>query len=223
MKKTILTICSATVLLLSCNNSGETKENKTDSPSTSTAITTTTEPKKEEAWVPVDSATMMKAMMDYATPGEMHKMLAASNGTWKTDITMWDHAGAPAVKSTGTAVSTMIMGGRYQSSKHTGNMMGMPFEGQSITSYDNAKKKFVSSWIDNWGTGIMMMEGNWDAVTKTMTMAGTMPDICRPGKECAMREIFTMVDNNTQKMEMYGPDPKTGKEFKTMEIILTRK
>jgi len=223
MKRIALAICSATLLLISCNNSADTKENKKDSSANSTMSSTSADTKKEEAWVPVDSATEMKAMMDYGTPGEMHKMLAASNGTWNGDVTMWHHEGAPAQKSTSTAVNTMIMGGRYQSSKHTGNMMGMPFEGQSITAYDNAKKKFVSTWIDNFGTGIMMMEGNWDNATKTMTMSGSMPDVCRPGKECTMREVFTMVDDNTQKMEMYGPDPKTGKEFKTMEIVMTRK
>jgi hypothetical protein len=223
MKRIALTICSATLLLISCNNNGETKDNKTDSSSTSTMASTTTEPKKEEAWVPVDSATEMKAMMDYGTPGEMHKMLAASNGTWNSETTWWHHDGAPAQKSMGTAVNTMIMGGRYQSSKHSGNMMGMPFEGQSLTAYDNAKKKFVSTWVDNWGTGIMMMEGSWDNAAKTLTMSGSMPDLCRPGKTCTMREAFTMVDDNTQKMEMYGPDPKTGKEFKMMVINLTRK
>jgi hypothetical protein len=30
------------------------------------------------------------------------------------------------------------------------------------------------------------------------------------------------VDDDTQIMEMYGPDPKTGKEFKTMTIKFTR-
>jgi len=218
MKKTILTICAATLLLLSCN-SGDDK--KTDTPVDS--IPKTAETKKDDTWVPVDSATMMKAMIDYGTPGEMHKMLAASNGTWKADMTMWEYAGAAPQKMTGAAVNSMVLGGRYQSSKHTGTMMGMPFEGQSITGYDNAKKKFVSSWIDNWGTGIMLMEGDYDAATKTLTMAGTMPDICRPGKQCSMKEVFTMVDDNTQKMEMYGPDPKTGKEFKTLEITLTKK
>jgi len=222
MKRIAFTICSATLLLISCNNSADTKENKTDT-SANTMSTTATETKKEEAWVPVDTATENKAMRDYAMPGEMHKMLAASNGTWNSETTWWHDAGAPAVKSTGTAVNTMIMGGRYQSSKHTGNMMGMPFEGQSIAGYDNAKKKFVSTWIDNFGTGIMMMEGTWDNATKTMTMTGSMPDICRPGKECNMKEVLTMVDDNTQRMEMYGPDPKTGKEFKTMEIVMTRK
>jgi hypothetical protein len=220
MKKIALTICSATLLLISCTDSGGTKENKSDS---TASVMASTDTKKEEAWVPVDSATMMKAMMDYGTPGEMHKMLAASNGTWNGETTMWEYAGAAPQKSTGTAVNTMIMGGRYQSSKHSGNMMGMPFEGQSITAYDNAKKKFVSSWIDNWSTGIMIMEGTWDNATKSMTMTGTMPDICRPGKTCTMKEVFTIIDDNTQKMEMYGPDPKTGKDYKMMEINLTRK
>jgi hypothetical protein len=38
-----------------------------------------------------------------------------------------------------------------------------------------------------------------------------------------MREVFTVIDEKTQHMEMYGPDQKTGKEFKMMEINMTRK
>ncbi|MEO6542149.1 MAG: DUF1579 domain-containing protein [Ferruginibacter sp.] len=217
MKKTLLTACSAMLLLAACNNT-ETKDNKADS-----TTTTTTEVKTEEAWVPVDSATMMKAMMDYGTPGEMHKMLASWNGTWNGETTMWESEGAAPKKSTGTAVNTMIYDGKYQSSTHKGNMMGMPFEGMSITGYDNASKKFVSTWIDNWSTGIMTMTGDWNAAAKTLTMSGTMPDMCRPGKMCTMKEVLTIIDDNTQKMEMSGPDPKTGKEYKMMEINLTRK
>jgi hypothetical protein len=217
MKKVILTACSAMILLVACN-SAETKENKTDSSSAATP-----EVKKENAWVPVDSATQMKAMMDYATPGNMQKMMASWNGTWNGDMTMWEFEGAAPQKMVGTAVNTMLLGGRYQSSKHTGNMMGMPFEGLSLMGYDNAIKKFVSSWIDNFGTGIMMMSGPWDEKTKSLTLTGSMPDICRPGKECTMREVFTVIDNDTQHMEMYGPDSKTGKEFKMMEIKMTRK
>lgn len=215
MKKIILTACAAMFLLTACND-----ETKTDAASTGEAIP---EVKKEEAWVPVDSATMMKAMMEYGTPGKMHEMLASWNGTWTGETTMWEYEGATPQKSTGTAVNTMIMGGKYQSTKHSGNMMGMPFEGNSITGYDNATKKFVSTWIDNWSTGIMTMSGDWNESAKTLAMNGTYPDICRPGKECSMREVFTIVDDNTQKMEMYGPDPKTGKEFKMMEINLSRK
>lgn len=219
MKKVTLAICAATLLLVACNSS-ETKDNKNDSTSTSA---TTTDEKKDEAWVPVDSATMMKAMMDYGTPGPMHKMLASWNGTWTGETTFWEYEGAAPKQSTGTAVNTMILGGKYQSSKHTGNMMGMPFEGHGITGYDNATKQFVSTWVDSWSTGIMNMTGTWDEATKTLTLTGTMPDITRPGKECSLRETITVVDDNSQNFVMYGPDPKTGKEMKMMEIKMTRK
>ncbi len=102
-------------------------------------------------------------------------------------------------------------------------MMGMPFEGMSMTAYDNAVKKFTASWIDNMSTGIMNMEGDWDAATKTLTLNGTMPDICRPGKTCKYRETFKVIDDNTHEVIMYGPDSQTGKEYKMMEIKLTRK
>ena len=207
------------LLLVACNSS-ETKENKNDSTSTTVS---TMESKTDEAWVPVDSATMMKAMMDYGTPGDMHKMLASWSGTWNGETTIWANEGETPQKSTGAAVNSMIFGGRYQSTTHKGNMMGMPFEGMSITGYDNATKKFVSTWVDSWSTGIMNMSGDWNAGTKTLTMTGTMPDICRPGKMCSLKEVITVVDDNTQKMEMYGPDNKTGKEFKMMEINMSRK
>ena len=219
MKKIILTVCSATLLLIACNSS-ETKETTTDSTGTTPV---TTDVKKDEAWVPVDSATMMKAMIDYGTPGEMHKLLASWNGTWSGETTMWESEGAAPQQSTGTGVNAMIYDGRYQTSIHKGNMMGMPFEGRSVTGYDNATKKFVSTWIDTWSTGIMNMTGTWDASTKTLTMSGTYPDITRPGKECSMRQVTTVIDDNTQRFDMYGPDHKTGKEYKMMEIKMTRK
>jgi hypothetical protein len=215
MKRTILTACSAMLLLIACNNN----ETKKDAPGSEA----TSELKKEEAWVPVDSATMMKAMMDYGTPGKMHQLMASWNGNWASESTMWEYEGAAPQKSAGTAVNSMIIGGRYQSSKHTSSMMGMPFEGMSMMGYDNAAKQFVSTWVDNWGTGIMTMSGPWDEATKTLTLSGSMPDICRPGKECSMREVFSIIDDNTQNMVMYGPDSKTGKEFKIMEMKLSRK
>jgi len=176
-----------------------------------------------EAWKPVDSAAAAKAWIDYATPGAMHAMLAKSDGSWNGENTMWMEEGGKPMKSTSEANNKMVFDGRYQVSEHKGDFMGMPFEGMSITGYDNSKKKFVSTWIDNMGTGIMNLEGTWNASTKSIEFKGKMTDPSRPGKDCNVREIYTFVDDNTQKMEMYGPDSKTGKEFKTMEIKYTRK
>jgi hypothetical protein len=147
-------------------------------------------------------------------------MMAKSDGTWTGEVSMWMAPGQEPSKSTSTCVNRMILGGRYQESKHSGNMMGMPFEGVSTTGYDNAKKVFVNTWIDNMGTGIMTMEGPWDEASKSVILKGKSIDPMT-GKEMDLREVFTMIDDNTQLMEMYavGPD---GKEFKTMEIKFTR-
>src|SRR5574339_354003 len=116
MKRLTLTICASILLLFSCNN-----EKKADDAAKET--TDATAP-KEEPWVVVDSATMMKKMMEYGTPGPMHQMLASWNGTWTGETTMWDYEGAAPQKSSGTAVNEMILGGKYQKTTHSGNMMG---------------------------------------------------------------------------------------------------
>jgi hypothetical protein len=38
--------------------------------------------------------------------------------------------------------------------------------------YDNAKKKFVSTWIDNMGTGMMTAEGEWNPSKKSIEFKG---------------------------------------------------
>jgi hypothetical protein len=129
----------------------------------------------------------------------------------------------PPEKSKSTSQNKMVMGGRYQVSNHTGNMMGMPFEGMSTLAYDNAKKVFINTWIDNMGSGMMVMEGPWDEASKTLTLKGKGVDpTTANGKEIEMRETFKIIDDNTQMMEMFAPGPD-GKEFKMMEIKYTRK
>ena len=173
-----------------------------------------------EVLAQTDQDAAMKAWQAYMTPGDIHKMIAKDDGEWNEEITLWMVPGSPPTKSTATAVNKMIMGGRYQESKHVGNFMGMPFEGYSLLGYDNAKKIFQSLWVDNMGTGIMIMEGKWDDKTKTIHFTGSTTDP-QTGKDLAIREVFTFIDNNKQKMEMFTT--MDGKEFKSMEILLTRK
>ena len=165
---------------------------------------------------------MMKNWKAYMTPGEAHKLMASWDGTWNGETTMWMEPGAPPTKSKGTAVNKMVLGGRYQTSTHKGDMMGMPFEGMGTMGYDNVKKIFVSTWIDNMGTGVMMMEGSWNEATKTLSLKGKCVDPSRTdGKEMEMREVLRIIDDKHHVMEMYSPGPD-GKEYKMMEINFTK-
>jgi hypothetical protein len=168
-----------------------------------------------------DTAAIMQAWMAHAKPGEMHAEMAKDNGVWIGEITHWMTADAPPSKSTGTATNKMIMDGRVQQSTFKGDMGGYPFEGLSTLAYDNTKKTFTNTWIDNMGTGMMVMEGKYDPATKITNFTGTCADP-RTGKECKVRQTFRKVDDNTQHMEMFMTYPG-GKEYKSMEITYKRK
>ena len=56
--------------------------------------------------------------------------------------------------------------------------------------------------------------------SKTVELKGEMVDGAT-GKTFDCREVYTIVDANTRKMEMYCE--KRGEEFKSMEIVMKRK
>jgi hypothetical protein len=163
---------------------------------------------------------MMKRWQDYATPGDMQALLAKSEGNWDAEISMWMAPGQEPVKNMATAEVKMILGGRYQESINKGSFNGMPFEGISTIGYDNAKKIFQSSWIDNMGTGVLRMDGTYDAATKTLTLSGKEYDPMT-NKEIDIREVYKFIDDTHQVIEMY--QTTAGKEFKAMEMRLTKK
>lgn len=160
-----------------------------------------------------------KAWMDYMTPGKAHHMLSESVGNWKTHTKLWMDPSAPPMESEGTSKAEMILGGRYLQSTFSGSMMGMPFEGISLTGYDNAKKEYFNTWIDNMGTGLAYATGKYDETTKTTELIGLMVDPIT-GKNTAFREVMKMIDKNNMVMEMYSE--YDGKEFLGLEVKFTR-
>jgi len=173
-------------------------------------------------------AEMMKQMMELAKLNENHKLLAGTAGTWSYVVKMWmDPKGAPT-ESKGTAIRKAVMDGRYVTGDYSGSfkmpgadgkMQEMNFKGMSMDGFDNAKKKFVSGWVDNMGTGIMVTEGTLDEATKTITYTGTFE--MAPGMSFKVREVIKLTDKDHMAME-YFEDRGQG-ETKSMEINYTRK
>ncbi len=168
-----------------------------------------------------DEAAVMDAMMQASKPGEQHKHLARMVGDWEYTSKMWMGPGQPPEESKGTMHGETVMGGRYIQHHWKGNMMGMPFEGLGTEGYDNATKQFVSSWIDNLGTGIAYSKGSCDDAGKVCTMAGDMPDPMGGGT-VTTKMVVTWTDNDHFKNEMFMKDP-SGAEMKMMEISASRK
>ena len=174
------------------------------------------------------SAEEMKQMMEMAKLNENHKLLATTAGTWSYTVKMWMDPNGKPTESTGTAKREAIMDGRYVSGDYTGKfkmpgadgkMKDMNFIGMSMDGYDNVKKKFVSGWVDNMGTGIMTMDGTYDAATKTFTYTGEYEMM--PGMKEKVRQIIKMPDATHMTMEYY--EDRGQGEAKTMEINYTKK
>jgi Protein of unknown function (DUF1579) len=177
-----------------------------------------------------DEAAMMKQMMELAKLNENHKMLAESAGNWNYTVKMWmngDSSAKPEI-SHGTATRKTIMDGRYVMMDVTGKMempgadgkmKSMTFKGHGMEGYDNVKKKFVGTWMDNMGTGIMMSEGDYDPATKSFTYTSEMEPM--PGMKTKVREVLKLTDKNHMTFEWY--EDRNGQEAKTMEIDYTRK
>lgn len=207
MKRVNLVFGLALLFAVACNS--EKKGSEGDTTKTDTTTSTNV----------VDTAAMNKAWAEYMTPGDSHKMLAKADGKWDAEISFYYNPDSPSVNKA-VCESKMILGGRYQQSSYTGSIDGMPFEGVNTLAYDNARKIFISTWVDNMGTGIMYMEGTYDAATTTMNFKGKATDVVS-GKDIAVREVFKIVDDKTHSMEMF--ETKDGKEMKTMSILLKKK
>lgn len=167
---------------------------------------------------------MMEMMMEMAKPGPEHKAMAKMAGTWEAAVKMFEPGTDKAEESKGVMTNTLIHGGRYIHMDYKGEMWGDAFTGSGLWGYDNATKKYVSTWVDNWSTGIMVMTGTYDPATKTYTSEG---DMAMPGPDGQVmqmkhRQTVKIISDDKHIMEMSGPGPD-GKDMKFMEITYTRK
>ncbi len=164
-----------------------------------------------------DQAEMMKKWQEYMTPGPAHEQFAKMTGNWKA--TVIQYMGGQESKSEGTATYSMVLGGRYLHGSFNAIMMGMPFEGMSLDAYDNATKEYISLWVDNMGTGVMMTKGKMDDKTKLITYWGSMVDPMT-GKDQKVKAVTKELDENHSTFEMFTVE--NGQETKNMQIDYTR-
>lgn len=227
MKQGILVLFSA-IAFVACNTS-ENEEQRERKPMAfevvnGPASTATGENRKHEGNMSSDGATRaMQAdpqVVANAMPAEQHRQLAASEGLWRTEMTYWTAPGANPTTVKGTCDIKMVLGGRYQQSMYKSEANGAPFEGIGYIAYDNARKMYISTWIDNTGTGMVYLEGGYDRADATTEMIGQCTEVasCR---QRGMRQVTTNIDRNTQILEMYQT-PDGGEEYKSMQVKFTR-
>lgn len=169
----------------------------------------------------MDPDAMMKEWAKMNGPSESHKVFEKYVGKWETTAKMWmDPSAPPSEEKGGMTEFSLMMGGRFLVQKTTSTMMGMPFEGFGTTGYDNFRKHYVSTWIDNISTATMMMTGNMKDAN-TMELTGLMDEPMTGEKDKKVRSMETWTDNDHFAWSMYDNIPGKG-EVKVMELNYSR-
>lgn len=165
-----------------------------------------------------DAAKQMEQAM---APGAAHKKLDPFVGEWSAEVKAWMAPGQPPAESKGTAKATWILDGRYVQEEFTGDFMGQPFRGMSLTGYDNVRGKYRTVWVDNMSTTIVTGEGDLDAASKVLTFNGDYACAMTGDKNKQVKLVTRIGSKDKHVFEMH--DPSLGANSKVMEITYTRK
>jgi len=166
-------------------------------------------------------AEMMKKAEEAAAPGAAHKKLEPFVGEWNAEVKMWMSPDAPPTVTKGSAKSTWVMNGRFVQEDFSGEMMGKPFKGMSLTGYDNVRQKYRSVWVDDMSTTIVTSEGDADDAGKVFTFGGNYACAMTGEKNKESTMVYRVLNRDKHVFEMY--DLAEGKKIKMMEITYTRK
>lgn len=162
---------------------------------------------------------MMAAWEAAATPGEHHRLLDRFVGTFDAEVSYWMDPAAPPQVSHGTMVNEWILDGHHLKESYSGDMMGEPFEGLGLWSYDNAAKTYRGLWTDSMSTGWSIAAGYANDGGKSFTMHATDTDPMT-GEPMHSEDTIEVVDENTHKMTRMGI--MGDQRVKMMEIVYTR-
>jgi hypothetical protein len=165
-------------------------------------------------------AVVAAAPQEAPKPGPEHKVLAADAGTWDAVVEMQAEPGKPPMKSKGVEVNTVGCNGLCVLTEFKGEMMGAPFQGAGVTTWDPKKKQYIGSWTDSMSAGLSNTESTYDAAKKTFT--GTMEGPDMTGNITKMRSVTQVTAAGTRVFTLYGPGPD-GKEGEVLKITYTKR
>src|SRR4029453_8671940 len=109
---------------------------------------------------------------------------------------------AQPLLSTGTAISTWTLKGRFVQQEFSGEFMGQPFHGISFTGYNNFGEKYRSVWIDDMSTRMVVSEGDADGEGKVITLGGSYACAMTGEKDKATTQVYRIISQDNHCFEM---------------------
>ncbi len=156
-------------------------------------------------------------------PTAEHGRLAKDVGTWDATIKNWMRGpDSEPTESKGVEVVKLIPGGLWAQTEFDGKFGDQEFHGCGQTGYDTKKRKYVGTWVDSMTTELMVMEGDYDDATHTLTMnsKGTGPS--GAAYDARMTSKYEGDDTRVFTMSMKSDETK-GQYVKFFEITYKRR
>jgi hypothetical protein len=153
-------------------------------------------------------------------PGPEHVLLQKEVGTWDASVEAAEAPGKAPSLSKGVETDGLMAGGLWLITTFKSSFMNQPFEGHGVAGYDPAKKKYVSSWVDSFSSGVSLGESSYDPATKKMSGWMEGPDVT--GKLTKTRMETEWKDATTRVFTMWAQGPD-GKESVVLKITYKRR
>jgi len=120
----------------------------------------------------------LNAQMEPMKPTEHHQVLKRDVGTWHAKVKMFNPVTGEAEENEATEVNQLVCNGLWLSSRFKGEVMGTELTGHAMLGYDTIKQKYVGTWVDNFSSSMMTMEGEFDPEKEQFVfiVKGTEPD-----------------------------------------------
>lgn len=179
----------------------------------------TSKQKSQQGRQVVSGTPEMQAWMEAMRLTENHNFFRPLAGSWNAQMTVFMDNGEKA-QGQGTCAITGTFGGRYLTSTFNGTLQGRAYQGVQTFGYNNLKRQFESTWIDNMSTGIAFSSGNFDQNTRTFSMASEVDDAFTGERRVQTEE--TRIINDNQFSFTIFQTTSGGQRSKTLEIQYTR-